>query len=274
LISITQLNIYPVKSCAGIALHRARLTPTGFAHDREWMIVRPDGRFVTQREQPRLALIQPELGIATLTLRAPDTAPLIVPLGQSEAAVEVSCWRDLCAAFDSGEEAARWLSNYLGEPHRLVHFDKARPRPSDPKWTAGLAAFNQFSDGFPWLIISEASLADLNARLPQPVPMNRFRPNIVVAGTQAYDEDRMVQLQSGSVVLRVVKGCTRCVITTTDQRTALRDGKEPLRTLQSYRMDRQLKGVVFGQNAIALAGINEELSVGDTLSVQWQGAGE
>lgn len=270
MITISALNIYPVKSCAGVAVSRCQLTPTGFAHDREWMVVRADGRFVTQRERPQLALISPALDAHALTLHAPGMDPLSVPFAPRGAKVEVQCWNDLCAAFDVGDAAAQWLSAHLGTAHRLVRFDPSHRRPSDSAWTDGVEAFNQFTDGFPWLIISESSLADLNTRLPAPLPMNRFRPNIVIAGVAPYDEDRLLELTAGPVRWRLVKACTRCAITTTDQATGVRDGDEPLRTLRGYRFDRRLQGIAFGQNAIAITGIRSDITVGAELRATWR----
>lgn len=270
MISISALHVYPVKSCAGIDVSRARLTATGFPHDREWMVVRGDGRFVTQREQPRLALITPSLSDVALTLRAPGMDALVVAFTADETPVQTKCWNDVCAAFDTGSESAAWLSRHLGAPHRLVHFDTSRARVSDPAWTGEIVALNQFSDGYPWLVISEASLADLNTRLPKPLPMNRFRPNIVITGVAPYAEDRILEMSNGAVTLRIVKGCTRCIITTTNQDTATRDGEEPLRTLRRYRLDEKLRGVIFGQNVIAVAGIGNELAIGDTLQARWR----
>jgi uncharacterized protein len=266
--SVTGINIYPVKSCRGIALSRARLTRTGFEHDREWLIVQPNGRFVTQREQPRLALIRPELHDETLTLNAPELDPLQLSLTHDGASVQVQCWKDTCAAIDAGEIAAAWITQFLGQPHRLVRFDPAHDRRSDPAWTGDIQAYAQFSDAFPWLLISQASLDDLNARLATPLPMNRFRPNIVVDGLGAFEEDRVRELTVGTVALRPVKPCTRCAITTTDQERGVRTGEDPLRTLRTFRLDRQLKGVTFGQNLIMREGVGEWLAVGDTFTVE------
>lgn len=273
MITITALNIYPVKSCRGIALDRARIIDTGFARDREWLIVRPDGRFITQREEPRLALIETTLigttlSSETLTLTAPGMGTLRVAVDSRDQAVEVTCWRDRCAAFDAGAEAASWLTTFMGKPLRLVRFDNARKRPSSPEWTQGVAALTQFADAFAWLIISQASLDDLNSRLERPLPMNRFRPNIVVDGLPAYGEDDVHQLRADGITLRIVKPCVRCIIPTTNQATAQREGEEPLRTLRSYRFSRELRGVLFGQNAILVAGAGRELAVGQRLEFE------
>jgi uncharacterized protein YcbX len=269
---IKALNVYPVKSCRGIPLQAAEVTASGFLHDREWMIVREGYRFITQREQPRLALIEPTFIADTLELRAPGVGSIRIPLAAEGEAVEAVCWRDRCAAFDLGAEPARWLSNYLQGSVRLVRFDPRGKRRSDPKWTQDAEAFSRFADAFPWLVISQASLDDLNTRLPAALPMNRFRPNIVLEDLPSYAEDRIHELEIGGVHLRLVKPCTRCAITTTDQYTAARETDEPLRTLRRYRFSRELKGVLFGQNAILLAGDGERLRVGQEIAVSWKSA--
>jgi uncharacterized protein YcbX len=272
MIRITGLNIYPVKGCRGVALDSARVAVTGFEHDREWLITRPDGRFMTQREEPRLALIetalieQPMPADAALRLRIPGGSELHVSPAAPGREVEVTVWKDNCAAFDAGDEAAEFLTGYLGSPVRLVRFDARRKRASNPQWTPGIEALNQFSDGFPWLLASEASLEDLNSRLQDKLPMNRFRPNIVVSGLPPFGEDQLHDLTAGAVRLRRAKGCTRCIVTTTDQATGLRDGKEPLQALAKFRFDRELKGVVFGQNLILIEGVGAQLQVGQELT--------
>ena len=265
MIRITALNVYPVKGCRGIALDSARVAATGFEHDREWLIVRPDGRFMTQREDPRLALIEPTLADEALQLRVPGGVELRVPFDAQGKEVEVTCWKDRCAAFDAGDEAAAFLTRYLGAPYRLVRFDARRKRLSNAQWTPGVEALNQFTDGFPWLLISEASLEDLNSRLSRQLPMNRFRPNIVVNGLSPFGEDRVHELVADGVRLRRAKPCARCIVTTTDQATGTRDSDEPLRTLAKFRFDRELKGVLFGQNMILVDGVGEQLRVGQEL---------
>jgi hypothetical protein len=146
---ITALNIYPVKSCRGIALTQARLTETGFEHDREWLVTTPEGKFVTQRERPLLAQIETALTSDRLVLRKPNGAELALPLNLTGPELEVTVWKDRCAAFDAGDEAAAWLTEHLGKPSRLVRFDQRRKRPSAVEWTQGIPAFNQFNDGFP-----------------------------------------------------------------------------------------------------------------------------
>jgi hypothetical protein len=267
-VQIASLHIYPVKSCAGSRLQRAHLTSTGFEHDRQWMIVRPNGRFVTQRELPKLALIRPALVDRMLQLSAPNAESISIAIEHEGAPVDVVVWRDQCKAIDAGDAAARWLERSLGEPLRLVRFDPTFKRRSDPAWTQGREAFSQFSDGFPWLLISQASLDALNAKLERPLPMNRFRPNIVVAGLDAFEEDELVSLSSERIALHPVKPCTRCAITTTSQESGERSGDEPLRTLRTFRFNPELRGVTFGQNVIASKGVGEWLEVGQELRVE------
>jgi MOSC domain-containing protein len=251
-ITIAALFVYPVKSCRGIAVLQARLTPRGLQYDREWMVVSPDGRFLTQREAPRLALVATALRDHHLELSAPGLPPLAVPLQRAgrAASIEVTVWRDRVQAFDEGHEAASWLGQHLHRDVRLVRFDDARRRPTDPAWSQGLDGSSAFADGYPVLVLSRASLDDLNSRLPSPLPVDRFRPNVYLDGCAPYAEDAIRGLESEQMRLRIVKPCTRCVITTTDQATAVPQGEEPLRTLQTYRWDGVLRGVTFGQNAI------------------------
>ena len=266
---ITALHIYPVKSCRGIALTQARLTETGFEHDREWLVTTPEGRFLTQRERPLLAQVETSLTDDGLVLRKPNGLDLTLPLDMTGRELEVTVWKDRCAAFDAGDTAATWLTEHLGNPARLVRFDQRRKRASAAEWTQGLDAFNQFSDGFPWLLISQASLDELNARLQQPLPMNRFRPNIVVDGLAPFGEDEVNEFVAGDVRLRVAKPCARCIITTTDQTTGERTDEEPLKTLKEFRFDRGLRGVTFGQNMVLVSGLGNELKVGQRFEVTW-----
>jgi uncharacterized protein YcbX len=268
--AITGIFTYPVKSCRGIAQERAQLAATGFEGDRHWMLVRPNGRFVTQRELPRMALVGTQITATSLALTAPGMPPLEVRRDAQGAALAVTVWKFAGRGIDCGDPAAAWATEYLETPLRLVRFDPDAPRECSPEWTPGTRAMTEFSDGFPILVISRASLADLNARLPQALPMERFRPNIVIDGVEAYDEDRMHELRSGAVTLRIVKPCARCSITTTDQQLGAVDGVEPLRTLKEYRYDPTLRGVLFGQNAIVVDGVGESLQVGQRFDVRWK----
>ena len=268
--TLSGLHVYPIKSCRGIALDSAVLQPTGLADDRHWMLVRPNGRFVTQRELPRLALIVTRLTVDSLELEAPGMPPLEVDRETNGTARAITVWKFEGRGIDSGDEAATWVSRYLDTPLRLVSFDAGAPRVCNPEWTQGTRAVTEFSDGYPILVISRASLADLNSRLPHALPMERFRPNVVIDGVGAYDEDRMHELRAGPVTLRIVKPCTRCSITTTDQQQGAVDGVEPLRTLKEYRFDKELRGVTFGQNVIVVEGVGEQLRVGQDFEITWK----
>ena len=265
---IIALNIYPVKSCRGIALDRAQLTSTGFKHDRNWLVVNENNRFQTQRELPRLSLIKTQFEGSNLKLSAHGMPDLIVSPAADGERVSVMVWNDQCSGIDSGANAAEWLSGFLNKAVRLLCFDATSTRPCSPEWVGDAPAQSMFADEFPLLVLSEASLENLNHRLTAPLPMNRFRPNIVLSGLKAHDEDRIRELYGRNVRLRLVKPCTRCSITTTDQATG-RVGEEPLRTLKSYRWDTKMRGITFGQNAIIIKGINDELRVGQELEIAW-----
>jgi uncharacterized protein len=268
--TIASLHCYPLKSARGVDLAEAQLTPAGIAHDRRWMVVTPEGRFLTQRELPRLALVRPLITDSELTLLAPSADPLRLPLGLPHRRLAVQVWKDECPGLDEGDAAAQWLTQVLERECRLVRFDPQHRRLSSSAWTGSLEAENRFSDGFPLLVISRASLADLNSRLEKPLPMNRFRPNIVLDGIGPYEEDQIDELYCDEVRLRIVKPCTRCRITTTDQNTGELDGEEPLRTLKRYRFDRELRGVLFGQNTVIVQGMYALLRCGQALQVRWR----
>jgi uncharacterized protein YcbX len=268
--AITNLNIYPLKSCRGIALGEARLHDSGLADDRHWMLIRPNGRFVTQRELPRMALIETAVDAAALNLNAPGMPVLSVPRRVAGEARGITVWKFSGSGIDCGDAAARWVAEFLGTPLRLVRFDDREPRECSREWTGDTRAITEFADGYPVLVISQASLAELNSRLPKSLPMERFRPNLVIDGVAAYDEDRIHELRNGAITLRLVKPCTRCSITTTDQQAGVVDGVEPLATLKTYRHDRALQGVAFGQNAIVVSGAGSSLRVGQDLDITWK----
>jgi len=268
--SLAALNIYPVKSCRGIPLDAATLALTGFIDDRHWMMVRPNGRFVTQRELPRMALIGTAVDSAGLTLTAPGMPPLAVARHGAGEARSVTVWKFTGSGIDCGDVVADWCTRFLDTPLRLMRFDSRLPRECNPEWTRGTRAITEFADGYPVLVISRASLDELNSRLPKPLPMERFRPNVVIDGVGAYDEDRIHELRAGDATLRLVKPCTRCSITTTDQQAGAVDGVEPLATLKTYRHDRELLGVAFGQNAIIVSGVGSSLRVGQEVAITWK----
>jgi uncharacterized protein YcbX len=260
---LSALHVYPVKSCRGIAPPAWPLDAYGLRDDRSWMVVDGGGRFVTQRELPGLALIRTHVDEQHIVLTAPGREPLVLPHGGARAGdVAIEVWGHRGHAVDGGDEAARWISAHLGVPTRLVAAPKDHARDVNRAWFDGDAQA-AFSDGYPLLLISEASLDDLNGRLAKPLPMNRFRPNLVVRGAAPYAEDLWKRIRIGGVEMAVVKPCSRCVITTTEQDTGARDGNEPLRTLATYR--KTALGVLFGQNVVHLA--TGTLAVGDTVEV-------
>ena len=251
---LTGINIYPVKSTRPIALSESEVLPRGLLWDRRWMLVDSEGRFITARQYPVLAMVDTALGAETLDISAAGRAGLQVPLAEPAApSIPVTVWKDRCAAVPVGATADGWFSDYLGIPVRLVRMTDALVRPVNPDY-GGPADQVSFADGFPLLLIAEASLHDLNRRLATPVPMQRFRPNLVVDGEQPYGEDHWRRVRVGEVEFEGVKNCSRCVFTTIDPRTGVMDGgREPLRTLASYRR-REGGGVFFGQNLIPRSG--------------------
>lgn len=278
---IEQLWIYPVKSCAGLSLDEAELTETGLDYDRAWMVVDEQGEFVTQRELPRMALIQPAFRLGQLVLRAPGMLSLHLALDAAESPLRVRVWDDELEAYDMGDVAAQWFSDFLGPDApedlkrlRLARFDPEVRRLCSPQWTGGREATAQFADGFGLLVTSSASLADLNARLERaghaPVTLQRFRPNIVLGGMQAHDEDRIgpicIATEAGTAVVETVKPCARCPIPNIDPLSA---ASSPAvgDTLQTYRRDPRLDGAVtFGMNAIVTDGVGQALRVGQQVS--------
>ena len=272
---IARLFVHPVKSCAGTEVREALLTEAGLEPDRAWMVVDAQGVFLTQRTLPRMALVRPEVAGDALVLRAPGMPDLRLDADAAPVPATVTVWKDTVPARDTGDAAARWFSAFLGQPCRLVRFDPAHRRLSSSDWTGGLEAPNLFSDGFPVLVASEASLDDLNRRLQAAghatVGMERFRPNVVFAGMQAHDEDRVdrVRIDTGAgqeVHLQLVKPCARCPIPDIDPATAL---SHPAvgDTLRTYRQDKRLAGAItFGMNAIVRQGAGQVLRVGQPIA--------
>ncbi len=267
--AISRLFVYPIKSCAGVELKETLLIETGLEFDRAWMIVDEQSEFLSQRELPRMALIQPQLRQYDMVLRAPGMLALHIALDAVEQPCKVRVWEDECAAYDMGDLAAQWFTDFLMQELpagvkpmklRLVRFDPEHKRASSVKWTKGREALNQFSDGYPILIISEASLQDLNGRLQaaghSAVTMERFRPNIVLSGLQAHDEDRCEQLHlqtaQGELTLALIKPCPRCPIPDIDPKTS-QSSPEVGRMMQTYRQDARVDGAItFGMNAMVL----------------------
>jgi uncharacterized protein YcbX len=260
---LSGLNIYPIKAARGIALDESEVDQFGLRYDRRWMVVDESGEFLSQRSHSRLALVVPRIGDGTLSIGAPGMPTLEVPLKPPPTvATKVRVWDDTCGATWLGEKGASWFSDFLGCACSLVHMDANTIRTANPAFAPPKSRVS-FADGFPFLLISEESLADLNRRLLDPLPMNRFRPNLVVSGGEPYAEDGWKRFEIGGVGLRVVKPCGRCLVTTTDQATGER-GKEPLRTLATYR--KRGGEVMFGQNVVH-EGLGC-LRVGDTVLVR------
>ena len=296
---ISRLFVHPVKSCAGVEVREALLTNTGFELDRAWMVVDAQGVFVTQREQPRLVLVRPHIKPHELVLNASGMQALHVTLDRAKQAVSVKehvavkLWDDEVPAFDMGDEAAQWFTDFLAmsddasqtsrprtyrpRAYRLVRFDPAHRRASNLEWTDGVQALNLFSDGYPLLVLSEASLAELNQRLVAAghasVGIERFRPNIVLSGLHAHDEDRLgvmhVAAGADEILLKPVKPSPRCPIPNVDPQTAT-ISPEVGDTLQSYRQDARVEGAVtFGMNTIVLQGVGATLQVGQTVTADF-----
>ena len=280
---ISDLYVYPVKSCAGVRVQEAIVLDTGLEFDRAWMVVDDKGESLTQRELPRMALIQPQLKHHEMVLRAPGMLALHVMLDAVEAPVQVRIWGDEVAAFDMGAVAAQWFSDYLGTPARLVRFDPDHRRVGSTGGTDAIEVASQFSDAFALLVISQASLARLNSKLvasgSPAVSMARFRPNIVlaapdVAGEQTpHDEDRLdvlhVSTEPGKLVLKQVKPCVRCPIPNIDPATAI-SSPEVCDMLQTYRADPRAAGAVtFGMNAVVLDGFEQTIKIGQAVTANY-----
>jgi len=259
---VTELWTYPVKSCRGVALDHASVEARGLRWDRHWMVVDTSGRFLTQRDLPAMATIVPTVTAAALVLRAPGRPDLVLPHGPAGDQAVVTVWGDTVEARTVSAAADRWLSQHLGVGCRLVRFPEDARRPVDPTYGAP-GDETAFSDGFPLLLIGQGSLDALNSRLAQPLPMRRFRPNLVVAGAPPHAEDDWRRIRIGAITLRVVKPCSRCVITTVDPDQGVRAGAEPLETLATYR--RRDGRVYFGQNVIPDGA--GEIRVGDPVEV-------
>jgi uncharacterized protein YcbX len=245
--TVAALNVYPIKSCRGLPLKAVRFDLLGPLYDRRFMLVDEAGKFLTQRELPRMALIEPRLGPTSLQISAPGMPQLKVAMAHRDSKrIEVAVWGYEGAAEHAGEHAADWFSSFLERSVQLVHFPEDVRRKVSQRHTE-LDAQVGFADAYPVLLLSEASLADLNGRMKSPLPMDRFRPNLVVKDCDAFAEDRWKRIRIGDLTLDVVKPCSRCAITTVDQITGQR-GTEPLTTLATYR--KHENDVWFGQNCV------------------------
>jgi hypothetical protein len=270
---IAELNLYPVKGCRGIALREATLAETGLAvdgiGDREWVVVDADGEFLSQREFPKMALIETRLAAACLQLKAPGMLLLEVPFACEGDVVEVRVWDDRVAAVTQGEVADVWLSNFLGTSARLMRFDYEGRRLASHRYTGKVDAPYKFADAFPLLVTGMESLAAVNARLRRqgetPVTMDRFRPNLVLDGLPAFEEDYAGTLRIGATQLRPVKPCARCSVPGVDPATG---EHSPVVTDLLAVMRRTDDGVMFGVNAIVTGGAGGTVRVGDEVAIE------
>lgn len=274
---LSEINIYPIKSLKGISLNQAKVEQRGLQYDRRWMLVDEVGDFFTQREFPKMATIAIDLIENGLAVSADGFEDLFISYQPTGKKIKVRVWQSVCDAIESEVEINRWFSKVLQTKCRLVYMPDESKREVNP-------LFNQmddivsFADGYPFLIIGENSLADLNSRLKNEVPMNRFRPNFVAQDSAAFAEDGWKKLSIGNTTFRVTKPCARCVIPTIDQHKGFFTGKEPLKTLANYRLakdvfptnfqslDLDKNAVLFGQNLIA-ENIGETLKIGDELKI-------
>lgn len=267
-ITVSALHIYPVKGLKALDRAEARLTERGLEHDRRYMVVDAAGEFLTQRVLPKMATVWTDIEGAELTLSAPDLDAVSLPLQARDGErMQVRVWRSTCEAIAPSPEADRWLSEYLGLECRLVYMPESTRRESNPDYAP--ESIVSFADGYACLVTSRSSLADLNARLVakshRALPMNRFRPSIVIEGALAYEEDRWKEIAVGEAVFGAAKPCGRCQVTTTDQSTGEVMGPEPLATLASYREHPEF-GIMFGMNwYVVKAGL---IRAGDRVEVR------
>ncbi|HNJ70848.1 MAG TPA: MOSC N-terminal beta barrel domain-containing protein [bacterium] len=263
MVQISDLRIYPIKSCKGFSVPSVTLDAYGFTDDRRFMIVDTSGRFVTAREVNPLLWIEPSIESGILYMRAPGMELFATPIHlMPQSIVRVTVWEDTCEAWDCGGAPAEWLSQFLGARYRLVRMQPQFLRPVDRKYAVADDHVS-FADAYPALVISEASLELLNSKLASPVTMTRFRPNVVVSGCAAHEEDTWQIMRTGAVEFRGVKRCSRCVLTTVDPETT-ESGAEPLKTLATYRRSAEGK-IMFGMNLIPVQK-NGKLRIGDTIT--------
>ncbi|MEP6850133.1 MAG: MOSC domain-containing protein [Acidobacteriota bacterium] len=262
MMKISEINIYPVKSLKGIGLPEAQVEKRGLRHDRRWMLTDRSNVFFTQREFPRMATINVTIGDDSVKFTAKGSPQLLVPLVPgTQDRRQVTIWQNVCEGEVYQDEVNDWFSEILETDCQLVYMPEATERHVNERFDSGNDIVS-FADGYPLMLLGENSVAELNSRLPERLPMNRFRPNLVVSGSDAFAEGTWNRIRIGDVTFRVVKPCVRCVMTTVDQATGEFDGKEPLKTLASYRMAKDVlpssyesmglsaNGVLFGENLI------------------------
>ncbi|HXQ63818.1 MAG TPA: MOSC N-terminal beta barrel domain-containing protein [Steroidobacteraceae bacterium] len=263
---LSAISIYPVKGCRRTELSEAVVGRSGLVGDRQWMVVQPNGRFLTQRTHPALARIVPRLTGRGIELTHPGRAPLVVDLSAADARIEVIIWSRTATARDAGEAAADWLTAVLGVASRLVTIGPETRMVANRAYVGERDVPVAFADGFPVLLCNGASLDELNRRLSVPLPMERFRPNLVITGLGPFAEDRIGRLRIGAVEFRFVKPCVRCVVPSIDQ-TSGEHSTDPTPALKAFRYDRALKGVTFGVNATVESPPGAVVAVGNPVEV-------
>jgi uncharacterized protein len=267
--TVAALFVYPVKSTRGVEQSRVRVAATGFEWDRQWMLIDGTGTFLSQRTHPQLARIVPHVTPTALVLNTPGLAPLSVPLSGDGECLPVRVHKDPCIGVDQGPEAAEWTSRAVGQAVRLVRVPPVTKRRANPEFAGTVPAPMGFADGYPVLVCNESSLEHLNERMPEAVPMERFRPNIILRGLAPWAEDRIDALHVGVLTLRLVKPCVRCTIPSIDQRTGL-PSTDPGPVLRQFRFDRKLLGITFGENAVIAAGTGCEIERGASCRVSFE----
>lgn len=260
--SLSALHIYPIKSCKGLNLTSVSVGPKGPGFDRRWMVIDANGRFISQRQFHKMALIDILQDDNELIIKIPNNPEYRMPIFSSGEQKQVSIWKDTSLGVDQGDEIAHLLSRFLETECRLVFMPDTSFRQVDQKYALRNNDDVGFADGYPFLLISEASLEELNCRLQEPILMDRFRPNLVIKGCEPFEEDTWKFIRIGEIYFQVAKPCSRCIVTTIEQSTG-KKGLEPLQTLATYR--KQEKGIMFGQNLIHQN--NGILQVGDELEV-------
>jgi uncharacterized protein YcbX len=269
--TVVGLFVYPLKSARGIGRSRVHVGATGFEGDRQWMLINGHGVFLSQRTHPQLARVEPQLDGEELALHAPGLPSLRLPRACVGERLSVRVHKSGCVGLDEGAEAAEWASRVAGEPARLVRVPPHSERRADPTFAGPVPAPMGFADGYPVLVCNQASLEDLNRRLPEGIPMERFRPNVVLEGLPAWAEDRIDTLGFGEVTLRLVKPCTRCTIPSIDQRTG-QPSTDPAPALRQFRFNKALRGLAFGENAVIVTGMAHAIERGSACRVSFDPA--
>jgi uncharacterized protein YcbX len=250
LMVVSELLIYPIKSCYRVSVSCANAEPRGFEHDRRWMIVDASNEFVSQRTVRKLATLRAHISSRGLVLRAPNLDPISVEIpSKPDQPVIARIWNDVCETWPSDEKTDDWIASFLEFKARLVYMPETTQRRVNPQFASN-GEIVSFADGFPYLLASSASLQNLNAQLESPVPIHRFRPNIVISGAPPFAEDNWKLIQIGDVRFRSARPCIRCGVTCTDQESGTLRGGEPLKTLTKFH---PIDGrPAFAQNLIAL----------------------